>query len=98
MFRILRSTAAAIVLLAAASLATAKSAAQMAAGPPCGLAPTDWCPAPSNDPCSRHRDDRCRTPPAPRENQTPFSSNATTASDLPDPVRVTPHTDSLDIS
>jgi hypothetical protein len=31
---------------------------------PCGLSPSDWCPGPSADPCSRHANERsCRADP-----------------------------------
>jgi len=32
---------------------------------PCGLSPSDWCPAPAGDPCGRHKDAAsCRADPA----------------------------------
>jgi hypothetical protein len=39
-------------LLALAALGTASAVAQPV---PCGVNPKDWCPAPTGDPCGRHR-------------------------------------------
>jgi hypothetical protein len=48
------------VLIAAG--APAPAAAQSR---PCGINPSDWCPAPAGDPCGRHRNvAACRADPA----------------------------------
>jgi len=49
-------------LVIVAVLALAASA--LAEKSPCGLSPTDWCPAPPGDPCGRHPDaTSCRADP-----------------------------------
>jgi hypothetical protein len=49
------------------SLSLLALAALVAAAEPhaCGMSPSDWCPAPSGDPCGRHRNvTACRADPA----------------------------------
>ena len=47
-----------VVFMAMAALA-------WSADRPCGMAPSDWCPSPPDDPCGRHRTvPSCRADPA----------------------------------
>ena len=48
----------ALLLLLLAGVATAQTR-------PCGMSPSDWCPAPPGDPCGRHHNvQECRADPA----------------------------------
>ncbi|MCW5745224.1 MAG: hypothetical protein KIT36_03380 [Alphaproteobacteria bacterium] len=65
----MRRTAGLLALMIAMALAGPVLAQGTGAGPgssrPCGLSPSDWCPAEPGDRCGRHRDaDACKADPA----------------------------------